>query len=159
MAVVGAFGVRAADLGGVGLTTLEPDTSYLAGMLAEAMGTFLLVFTIMALAVDRRAPVGWAGLVIGLAVTTEILVIGPITGGSVNPARTFGPYIATSLFGGSTPWSEFPLYVLGPLIGGTAAALVYDLVARPVRDVPEETDRVAGTTGPHKDITGNDRGE
>ena len=62
---------------------------------AEGLGTFLLLATIMALAVDRRAPVGFAGLVIGLAVACEIMVIGPISGGSVNPARTFGPYLAT----------------------------------------------------------------
>ena len=64
-------------------------------VVAEGLGTFLLLATIMALAVDRRAPAGFAGLVIGLAVACEIMVIGPISGGSVNPARTFGPYVAT----------------------------------------------------------------
>jgi glycerol uptake facilitator protein len=54
----------------------------------------------MALAVDMRAPGGWAGLMIGLAVTAAILVAGPLMGASLNPARTFGP-----LFIGTTPGS------------------------------------------------------
>ena len=92
----------------------------------------------MALAVDRRAPAGFAGLVIGLAVACEIMVIGPISGGSVNPARTFGPYLATEIFGGSTPWSELWIYWVGPLVGGALAALAYDLIAQPERAAARE---------------------
>jgi glycerol uptake facilitator protein len=55
----------------------------------------LLVTAIFALAVDRRAPAGWAGFVIGLAVACAILLIGPLIGGSLNPARTFGPLPTT----------------------------------------------------------------
>ena len=87
----------------------------------------------MALAVDRRAPSGFAGLVIGLAVACEIMAIGPISGGSVNPARTFGPYLATDIFGGSTPWNEFGIYWVGPLGGGAIAALTYNVIAQPER--------------------------
>ena len=60
----------------------------------------------MALAVDRRAPGGWAGLMIGLAVAAAILLIGPITGGSLNPARTFGPLVVSTIGGGDTFWGE-----------------------------------------------------
>jgi glycerol uptake facilitator protein len=88
----------------------------------------------MALAVDRRAPAGFAGLVIGLSVACAIMVIGPLTGGSLNPARTFGPYLTTSVFGGSPPWKDYWIYVVGPLAGGAIAALVYDFVARPGRE-------------------------
>ncbi len=143
--VVAVFGTRATRLGGIGLTALSPSTGYLRGVVGEALGTFLLLFTIMALAVDRPAPAGWAGLIIGLAVTAEILLIGPVTGGSVNPARTFGPYVANSLFGGATPWHEIGVYVLGPLIGGVVATLGYDAVARPARAIPVETPQ--GTQG------------
>jgi len=136
--VVAVFGTRATGPGHVGSTTLAPGTGYLRGIVAEIVGTFLLVFTIMALAIDRRAPAGWAGLVIGLAVTTDILMIGTVTGGSMNPARTFGPYLTNTLFGGSTPWAEITVYVIGPLVGGVLAAVVYDLIARPVREVPAE---------------------
>ena len=136
-AVVGALlivayvGSRATDFGSVGLTALGVGVNGLQGIVAEALGTFLLVFTIMAVAVDKRAPAGWAGFLIGLAVATEIMLIGPFTGGSVNPARSFGPYVVNQLFGGSTPWSEFYVYIVGPLVGGVAGALGYELLARP----------------------------
>jgi glycerol uptake facilitator protein len=136
--VVAVFGTRATDFGHVGSTSLAEGTGYLRGTVAEVIGTFLLLFTIMALAVDRRAPTGWAGLIIGLAVTTDILLIGPVTGASMNPARTFGPYLTNTLFGGSTPWAELGVYVIGPLVGGVLAAIAYDLIARPVREVPVE---------------------
>lgn len=127
--VVGTYGRSAVDLG-LGATTLGANASYGQGLLAEALGTFFLVFAIMALAVDSRAPLGWAGLMIGLAVAGAILLIGPQTGGSLNPARTTGPFVVMSLFGGSTPWSQLALYWLGPLVGGSAAAVVYDLIAQ-----------------------------
>jgi glycerol uptake facilitator protein len=134
--IVAYVGSRATDLGSVGLTALGPGVNGVQGIVAEALGTFLLVFTIMAVAVDQRAPAGWAGFLIGLAVATEIMLIGPFTGGSVNPARSFGPYVVNQVFGGSTPWSEFYVYVVGPLVGGVAGALCYDVVARPAAAVP-----------------------
>jgi glycerol uptake facilitator protein len=129
--IVGIFGARAATGADVGATTLSDGTGYVRGIVAEVIGTFLLVFTIMALAVDQRAPAGWAGLIIGLSVTTDILLIGSVTGGSMNPARTFGPYLTNTLFGGSTPWSQFIVYVIGPLAGGVLAAVAYIAIARP----------------------------
>ncbi|QWZ09935.1 aquaporin family protein [Nocardioides panacis] len=134
--IVAYVGSRATDLGSVGLTALGPGVNGVQGIVAEALGTFLLVFTIMAVAVDQRAPAGWAGFLIGLAVAVEIMLIGPFSGGSVNPARSFGPYVVNQLFGGSTPWSEFYVYVVGPLVGGVAGALCYDVVARPAAAVP-----------------------
>jgi glycerol uptake facilitator protein len=131
MLIVEYVGSRATGLGSVGLTALGPGVNGLQGIVAEALGTFLLVFTIMAVAVDERAPAGWAGFLIGLAVATEIMLIGPFTGGSVNPARSFGPYLVNQLFGGSTPWSEFYVYIVGPLVGGVAGALCYDVLVRP----------------------------
>ena len=103
----------------------------------------------------RRRPArsgGFAGLVIGLAVACEIMVIGPISGGSVNPARTFGPYLATSIFGGSTPWSEFWIYWVGPLVGGALAALAYD------RDRPARTSRGAPDAQRPQGTAGDVRG-
>jgi glycerol uptake facilitator protein len=143
--IVGGFGRRAVEVGGVGLTRLAAGVGYGQGILLEALGTFLLVLTIMALAVDRRAPAGWAGLMIGLAVAGEIFVIGSLTGGAVNPARTFGPYLANSVFGGDTPWAEFGVYIIGPIAGGVLAVLVYDLVVRPVRELPATAEQ--GTAG------------
>jgi glycerol uptake facilitator protein len=151
--IVAAFGTDAVDLGGAGSTSLADGVSYGSGIVAEALATFLLVATIMALAVDRRAPGGWAGLMIGLSVTCAIIVMGPFTGASLNPARTFGPYLTTSVFGGDTTWSEFPVYVIGPLIGGAVAALTYDRVARPGLAEP-----VADTQGTQGEIVGRHEG-
>jgi glycerol uptake facilitator protein len=128
--IVAAFGGDAVDVG-TGVTTLADDTSYLQGIVAEAIGTFLLMTAVMALAVDSRAPAGWAGFVIGLAVAAAILLIGPLTGASLNPARTFGPLLITTIGGGDTEWGELPLYIVGPLAGGALAALAYDAIARP----------------------------
>jgi glycerol uptake facilitator protein len=89
--IVAYAGSRATALSNVGLTSLGTDITVVQGALAEGLGTFLLLFVIMAVAVDRRAPAGWAGFVIGLAVAAEIMAIGPFTGGSVSPARSFGP--------------------------------------------------------------------
>jgi glycerol uptake facilitator protein len=128
--IVAAFGGDAVDFG-TGGTAVADDVTYLQGIVAEAIGTFLLVTAVMALAVDSRAPAGWAGLMIGLAVATAILVVGPLTGASLNPARTFGPLLVTTIGGGDTEWGDLPLYVVGPVAGGGLAAFAYDMVARP----------------------------
>lgn len=124
----GVFGTDAADLG-LGATSLADGVPYWQGILAEALGTFVLLYAVMALAVDSRAPLGWAGLMIGLAVAAAILLIAPQTGGSLNPARTFGPYVGLAIFGGDVPWSDLWVYVVGPLTGAVSAVLLYDYVA------------------------------
>jgi glycerol uptake facilitator protein len=144
--VIAIFGSHAADLNVTGGTVVGAGFSEAQAAVAEGLGTFLLTATIMALAVDRRAPGGFAGLIIGLAVACEIMVIGPISGGSVNPARTLGPYGATGVFGGAVPWSELWIYWVGPLVGGLIGAVAYDLIARPGRDAPTVEDE-QGTQG------------
>lgn len=148
--ILAAFGGAAADLG-TGQTTLSDGVSFGQGLVAEAVGTYLLLFAIMGLAVDQRAPTGWAGLMIGLAVTCAIMVMGPLTGGSLNPARTFGPVLATAIGGGDAGWSDLPVYILGPLIGGLAAVFSYDAVARPRDAEVEAAEPPQGTQG---DVTG-----
>ena len=77
------------------------------------------MFVVYGTAVDPHAPkVG--GLAIGLVVTANILAIGPLTGASMNPARSFGPAIVTGAFEG-----QF-VYWVGPILGACAAALLYD---------------------------------
>ncbi len=85
----------------------------------EAIATFFLVFMVFGTAVDPKAPrVG--GFAIGLTYAVGILAIGPLTGGSMNPARTFGPALATRMFDG-----QF-IYWTSAIVGGVAAALLYD---------------------------------
>lgn len=69
-------------------------------------------------AVDRRAPKSVFPLAIGLTVALEIMAVGPLTGAAMNPARTFGPALA------SGHWTHHLVYWIGPLIGGSVAALV-----------------------------------
>jgi glycerol uptake facilitator protein len=64
-------------------------------------------------------------------VAADITVTGNVTGASLNPARTFGPYLADSLFGGPNLWWQFPIYVIGPIVGALVAAFLYDYIAEP----------------------------
>lgn len=134
--VVGVFGSKALTANVSGGTVVQHGYSFTQAGVAEGLGTALLLFAIMALAVDQRAPAGWAGLIVGLVVAGEIMVIGPVSNGSINPARTFGPYSATSIAGGSAPWHEFWLYCVGPVVGAVVAAISYEFVARPARPEP-----------------------
>lgn len=85
----------------------------------EAIATFFLVFVVFATAVDPKAPrVG--GFAIGLTFAADILAIGPLTGASVNPARAFGPALASGIYEG-----QF-IFWTAPIVGGIVAALLYD---------------------------------
>lgn len=130
--VVAMFGSGATDVA-VGGTSLGDGVGVGQGLVAEAVGTFLLLLAVAAMALDPRAPTAWAGWVIGVTVACVILVVGPVTGASINPARTIGPYVATSLFGGAAPWGQLVVYVVGPLVGGVLGVVVHRLVARPDR--------------------------
>jgi glycerol uptake facilitator protein len=151
--IVAAFGEGAVNLGGTGGTHLGDGVSFWRGVVAEAIGTFLLVTAIFALAVDRRAPAGWSGLVIGLSVACAILVTGPLSGGSLNPARTLGPLLTTELWGGETDWGDLPVYVIGPVAGGLLAAFAYDLIVRPPAEEAVLAEPPQGAAG---DITGRE---
>ena len=82
----------------------------------------------MGVAVDKRAPPGFAGLIIGLTVAGVITTVGNISGASLNPARTFGPYLGNTLLAGTNLWMYYPLYVIGPIVGAVLAALVYTYI-------------------------------
>jgi glycerol uptake facilitator protein len=150
--VVAVFGRASVDVSHVGSVAFGPGVGYWRATLAEAVGTFLLVLAIMALAVDKRAPAGWAGLMIGLSVTCAIVVIGPQTGSAINPARAIGPWAASALAGGGAPWSQVWAYIVGSVVGGLLAATTYDLIARPRMAEQAEEEPAQGTQG---EITGH----
>ncbi len=112
-----------------GSTTMASGVSYLQAIGLEALGTFFLVLVIMGTAVDKRAPGGFAGLAIGLTAAIGIMATGNLTGGSLNPARTFGPYLASTLFSGQNFWWQFPIYIIGPILGALVAVFLYDYIA------------------------------
>jgi glycerol uptake facilitator protein len=90
-------------------------------LVAEGIGTFLLVWTVIAVAVNPRATRDWAGLAIGGVLGLQVMIIGPLSGGSVNPARWFGP----ALLDGRVFSHQWWIYILGPLGGGILAAIAY----------------------------------
>ena len=91
----------------------------------EAIVTFLLVTTIFGVAVDKRGPKNIYGLAIGLTVCLDILMAGPLTGASMNPARSLGPAVV----GGY--WDIHWVYWAGPIAGGVVAAIVYQFFLIP----------------------------
>ena len=89
------------------------------GLIAEALGTFLLMYAIMGLAVNPRGEAPLAGLGIGAALGVAVIVFGPATGAGLNPARWLGPAVVSGRF------DDFWIYIVGPLAGAAAAALAY----------------------------------
>jgi glycerol uptake facilitator protein len=116
---------------GLGAVTYNADTSGIAvALAAETIGTAILVFTVFGAAVDGRAPGGFAGIVIGFIVYGVIILVGPITGAALNPAREIGPDLVQSLIGASTKWEQLPVYIVGPILGGLIGAFTYEFVGR-----------------------------
>jgi glycerol uptake facilitator protein len=82
--------------------------------------------------------------VIGGVVVAIIMVVGPITGASLNPARAFGPELVSALGGGVTHWDQLlPVYILPGLVGSGIAAVTYDYLAHPRVALEEIHDAVS----------------
>ncbi len=138
--------LAAAVLGALALKVVFPDETDLergapvvsdgvgvgSGLLLEAILTFFLVWVVFATVTDPRgAFASIAGLAIGLTITFDILVGGPLTGAAINPARAFGPQLVENV------WDDWWIYYVGPIAGGAVAALAYDfLYLRPTRPEP-----------------------
>jgi len=137
LAVWVAYGQAAYDKAHLGTPTPAHGASGLQVVLVEALIAFLLVFTVMAVATDKRAPAGIAPLSIGFALAAGVLLGGPVSGGAGNPARALGPEIVSGTY------TAVALYIIGPLLGGVAAAVLYARVVgaastprTPVADKP-----------------------
>jgi aquaporin NIP len=99
-----------------------PHVGVGSALLYETVLTAVLMFVIVAVATDTRAVGAGAAIAIGGAVGLNALFGGPITGASMNPARSFGPALA------SGEWRDFWVYVAGPVLGASLGALAYQLV-------------------------------
>lgn len=105
----------------LGSPALAPGVPAGTAVLLEAILTFFLLLAVFGTAVDARAPkIGGFG--IGLTVGVDILVGGPLTGAAMNPARAFGPELASGY------WGNWWVYWVGPIVGGVLAALLYEYV-------------------------------
>ncbi len=125
-AVLGAVGTWIA-FGGPGRNEAKLAATYpaqgvgdLQALVVEILITFILVFVVVSVASDSRAPAVIAPIAVGFALAVGVFIAGPVTGGAVNPVRALGPMLIAGDL--TSVW----LYILGPIIGGVLAALLYE---------------------------------
>jgi glycerol uptake facilitator-like aquaporin len=125
---------------GAGKTTLFDVISGSVGpaFLAEMIGTFLLVWAIFGAAVNPRSDAAWAPWIIGGTLGLAVMIIGPLTGGSFNPARAFGPAGVGSAFGGVGDF--LVAFVLGPLVGALVVVVFEEFVSHAELGLPGQGD-------------------
>jgi len=98
------------------------DVSPSFGILLEAVLTFFLMSAVYGLALSKRAPAVVFGAGIGLVLTFDILVGGSFTGAAMNPARAFGPALASGI------WGPQLIYWIGPILGALVASVVWEFL-------------------------------
>lgn len=108
--------------------TLPQNDNWVQSFVLEIILTFILMFVILGSGLDRRAHIGFAGLAIGLTVGLEAAFMGPITGASMNPARSFGPALVSGI------WQHHWLYWLAPIVGAQLAVLLYQFLSDGFQD-------------------------
>jgi glycerol uptake facilitator protein len=156
--VVGIYNQSGASQAGTdilfGATTVARGIENWNAILAEAFIAFVLMTAVMAVAVDPRAPKGWSGIGVGLALAAGILVTGAATGGSANFARSLGPFVASlTKEVDKIPWSDLIVYAVGPLIGASAAALIYESLTGLERVAPAPEPGAASGDNPYSRST------
>jgi aquaporin NIP len=126
--IVGAVGAALLLRALLGVATQGAATTPRIGVApafaVEVVLTFFLMLVIMAVATDARVAGTVAGLAVGLTVAFDALMGGPLTGASMNPARSFGPALATGT------WEGHWIYWLGPLVGASLAVTAYDYLRK-----------------------------
>ncbi len=112
----------------LGATVPTVDTG--SALAYETILTAFLMFVIMAVATDTRAVGAAAAIAVGGTVGLDALVGGGVTGASMNPARSFGPALVAN------QWTDFWIYIVGPLAGALIGALLYLAVRGPASGEP-----------------------
>jgi MIP family channel proteins len=108
--------------------TLPLNDNWPQSLVLETVLTFILMLVILGSGLDRRAPIGFAALAIGLTVGVEAAFMGPITGASMNPARSFGPAFVGGI------WQHQWLYWVAPIVGAQLAVIVYRQLSNNFQD-------------------------
>jgi aquaporin NIP len=115
--LLGVWTDKPADLGAT-IATVGAGSAFIY----ELVLTAVLMFVIIAVATDTRAVGAAAAIAIGGTVGLDALFGGPVTGASMNPARSLGPALA------SGTWTDFWVYIAGPIVGAALGALAYQLI-------------------------------
>jgi MIP family channel proteins len=117
------FTDQSRNVGRLGAPEVASSITNWKAVVIEAILTFFLVWVVFATAADPRGAFKQiAGLAIGLTITVDVLVGGPLTGGMMNPARAFGPQLVQK------EWTDWWVWYLGPFAGAAIAALVYEFL-------------------------------
>lgn len=129
LGAIAASGILLLTLGNVANlgATLPLEDNWLQSLIIETILTFILMFVIFGSGLDRRASDDFAGLAIGLTVGLEAAFMGPITGASMNPARSLGP----ALVGGI--WQHHWVYWVAPIVGAQLAVIIYGFLSNGFR--------------------------
>lgn len=122
LALLAVWTDKPADLGAT-----VPSIAVGSALVYEIVLSAFLMFVIIAVATDTRAVGAAAAIAIGGTVALDALFGGPITGASMNPARSLGPALA------SGEWRDFWIYVLGPIIGAVLGASAYQFIRVPAQ--------------------------
>ncbi|MBE9210991.1 aquaporin [Nostoc sp. LEGE 06077] len=127
---IAASALLVISLGKVGNlgATLPLNGNWLQSLVLEFVLTFILMLMIFGSGLDRRAHIGFAGLAIGLTVGVEAAFMGPITGASMNPARSFAPAFVGGI------WQHHWVYWIAPILGAQLAVVVYRQLSNNFQD-------------------------
>jgi MIP family channel proteins len=127
--------------------TLPLNDNWQQSLVLEIVLTFFLMIVILGSGLDRRSPSGFAGIAIGGTVMLEAMSMGPITGASMNPARSLSPALVGDV------WQHQWLYWVAPVVGAQLAVLVYRVIAPvafPSRNRDVVPVSVSGVTHEHR---------
>lgn len=149
ISAAGALHLFAGDVSGGATVGSLTDTAPILAMAVEAVLTFFLVNTILHTAVGGKGG-SMAGLAIGMTLTAAILVGGPLTGASLNPARTLGTAVYAAPSFGSV--YTYVIYFFGPLIGSTLALLAYRFFTD-ADETPAMPEAAAPAKAPRKSVS------
>ncbi|XP_042420720.1 aquaporin NIP2-2-like [Zingiber officinale] len=126
----------------LGVTT--PSSTAARALVMETIVTFTMMFVTAAVATDTRAVGELAGLAVGSAVCITSILAGPVSGGSMNPARTLGPAVASNIY--NSLW----VYFIGPVVGTVSGAIAYDFIRMSEKLPPPPSASEATDSAPNK---------
>ncbi|KAK7379920.1 hypothetical protein VNO78_34196 [Psophocarpus tetragonolobus] len=110
----------------------KPAGTPIQSFIFEIITSCLLMFVVSAVSTDNRAIGKLGGIAVGMTITVDVFIAGPVSGASMNPARTFGPALVLHVYSG------FWAYVVGPLVGALLGATCYNLIRytdKPLREI------------------------